>query len=846
MTQSYFEEMGRKSLAPIDTSEAAALPLVADMTKSQADITERQIQNLTAEFDRAGREYAENYKDYASGKQFQSLIGLVKQGKIVKNQFENIQETRKRIDKFYANIGKDRKAYVNADLYQELTGLDPDVKAQNDVDFKNSILYRDLEDENAKDPLYLLNPGLVQDNSEDKTALEVRRHFPLFIERMSTGNISLLVGHDKNGRPIFLNHSNAVGPNEVRDWFDEVTNIYAHHYRDIIGSPGKWKRDFLADILRQRDIHITEAVKALSDASREEGLNQALQALSNTMEKGGGYNAGIEWVETYRGLFNGSYALAKKKFGETIAAMASKGYINEGEAEKLRKTVFKAHDGTPQTIEKYWPNVNKAILNGVRTYQTAQANEYTENAKARNEYLAYQIVSKRDQQDEPVTIDQIQADNQEYATKSGQLDPRLWPETLKNRKYVGIADDVMLDAQLDFLKNNGGVISLNDIAEFANPDFKSKWRKHIANTGGKPDSRKTYLDTVVNEHFDNKLGRPLDTEDYLHTMRAAQKAYNREYDKVLKDTGDHELASQEAELAVNKLLAQDRAGEIDLTRRVLKPYSNPLTDYAETLAAFSKDPTIINSDKPMPGEEGHIDAAIQYLSGQRVAFPHYYTKLASAVSKTGPQELIRNRMRSLGILKENEMRIPEENLLSIMERRRGRFSSPATTYQIAQENTNSAELFKTVADEYAISDKGAKYDHIRDLNGEVVELEKPLSQHTVGEVVDLIFKGYTDFGLYGIPNRHLLDLFESLGPSIDYQELFDEDHQNALVLAMLRRKSAIAQRYCSLDDSYRHLVTFDSLTRQEFNQVVGELPPYLQPENMLPACSKELVEQLLQ
>ena len=32
--------------------------------------------------------------------------------------------------------------------------------------------------------------------------------------------------------------------------------------------------------------------------------------------------------------------------------------------DKLRKTVFKAHDGTPQTIEKYWPNVNKAILNG--------------------------------------------------------------------------------------------------------------------------------------------------------------------------------------------------------------------------------------------------------------------------------------------------------------------------------------------------------------------------------------------------------------------------------------------------------------------------------------------------
>ena len=65
-------------------------------------------------------------------------------------------------------------------------------------------------------------------------------------------------------------------------------------------------------------------------------------------------------------------------------------------------------------------------------------------------------------------------------------------------------------------------------------------------------------------------------------------------------------------------------------------------------------------------------------------------------------------------------------------------------------------------------------------NGKYVELEKPLSQHTVGELIDLIEQGYDNFGLYDIRKEGLIQLMRDL-PDLDFDAMFDERMQHILL-----------------------------------------------------------------
>ena len=155
---------------------------------------------------------------------------------------------------------------------------------------------------------------------------------------------------------------------------------------------------------------------------------------------------------------------------------------------------------------------------------------------------------------------------------------------------------------------------------------------------------------------------------------------------------------------------------------------------------------------------------------------------------------------------------------------------------------DASKLLTTVQDETAQA--GAGYDHVRNNQGEIVELEKPLSQHTVGELIALLGEGYSDFGMYGISNTDLREILGNMPVGID--EVFDQDAQDLLVLARLRYKAQKAQQYCTVNSDYRRTVNINRNDSAEFNSIVGDLPPYLRLENMLAACSTELIKQTLQ
>ena len=848
MTSAYYQDIGKATFAPVDTTKAAGAIITADYTDSQKQITERNISNLNNEFARIGQEYMQMYKDYSSGKAVTDLLNLTTQGIVTKKRLENFAETRKMISQFETHLksAENLKLYLNGATYADLSLTDPDVqktvKAEQEIALQRQALHdANKEERDSGRPGSEFQPvdwGLFQDTLGNENATEVTRNFTHYWEWARKG----LKVQVEPGQPA-ITWDEAGSAEHRKIIAAAITLSYAHANKDILGDPGRLKRDFLSHALTVRDNKLNEANKEeatfLAAAEERESLRDLAYKLKTQ-----GPSAAIDYINIYKGKYDGSYTIARQKMAQKIHDAAAIGELTEGDVDKIIDHKFTAHDGSTPTIGKYWPKEAKLMRKGVRTYQKGLADEATENLEASRRADAVQTAAGLEKQDGPITIEQKNQAISEWMAKHGVTDSRLVPAVLQNIRYAGIEDDAELDRIFTHNAANGIPISEKEIMSFKDPNYKLKWRKQLKALGTQTSDRSKFIRSAVDGHFNNKLGEAgRGTTDYYYTEAAATSTYEKEYNRILEETGSHAQATSAAQKAVSDLLAQDQAGKIDLTQRADIPVDTTVaTNINAAAAALSKDPTLISSDKPLPGEAPYIKQAVDYINGRGKVRPHFYDKLAPGINKTHPEQLMRDRLEAMGLLKKGEAALPEKGILSEAELRKTRFSSPSATFQVTQENPKTLEMLKIVEDETAQS--GAKYDHVRDKNGEIVSLTKPLSQHTIGELIDLIGQGYEDFGLYGISNGQLRDILQNV--PVDINELFDQENQDALVLARLRQKAQVAQRYCTIDDTYRHTVTLDKLTRNEFYSIVGDLPPYLQIENMLPACSKELVEQTLQ
>ena len=129
-------------------------------------------------------------------------------------------------------------------------------------------------------------------------------------------------------------------------------------------------------------------------------------------------------------------------------------------------------------------------------------------------------------------------------------------------------------------------------------------------------------------------------------------------------------------------------------------------------------------------------------------------------------------------------------------------------------------------------------------DGKYVQLEKPLSQHTVGEVIDLIEQGYDNFGLYDITREGLIQLMRDL-PDLDFDAMFDERMQQLFVLSRLRFKGNNKLAFSNADSTYRRLVFIPKEDRDEYAKIIGEIPPFLELSTLSSVAAKAQVDQTL-
>ena len=340
--------------------------------------------------------------------------------------------------------------------------------------------------------------------------------------------------------------------------------------------------------------------------------------------------------------------------------------------------------------------------------------------------------------------------------------------------------------------------------------------------------------------FDKKV---LNTEwrinKYHQMYRDAGTFFKQEFDRLSKLGVDDPLA----EAAANTIAAI-KGEQFDKNTFEATPKDTKLA-VAKLTGIYRADPAgAITANTPHDGEEPFLTESLPFFQGKTQELPGYWRSISHLYKNKSSIKLAHDRLVATGMMPPIPELMGDINLglttpLLIDDK-----PSDAKVNRIAVENENGDlnKLLKAVVNPKTEENGGI--DAIQK-DGKYAELEKPLSQHTIGDIIILMEEGYDNFGLYGIRREGLIQLMQTL-PTLDYTALFDERMQQKLLLARLRFKANNKLTYANADSTYRRLINIPEEDREEYAKIIGEIPPFLELDTLLPIAATAQVENTLQ
>ena len=854
MTSSYSEQRTsalRTLGAPVDISAQNYTETQVDPTEEQNKAIDENTQKVESMFDSLIQQY--NQRERGQGtipSQILGLIGKVDKAKQDWDQFKDWQE----------NVNALREGLTRAsggNFHTRPEGIrwvdEVALQQQNAENISNKFgvdaeaLAASMGDVGLREQALRSNRLKVE---QSRTLNEVSKWEPVFWAKATQGllvDVTHITGpiiDPKTGKETrnIKSYVNAVGPEERAYIANKIMALYLYQNKDVVTNrDGSIKRKYFLSLLEKEQ---TREKKYLTEYGKElSGVYKELRAEDLELKLADYPGYAVDYVNVYAGAFGGSKKLAKQEMAQNLSNSLSTGKISEPTMNAVLDHPFEAADGTTQTIRKYWKNESRIIRKGLANYQKKVVDD--EQAITENEwnFEAQQIVSNLP---DSVTIDQKNNAISEWMVKVGVNDPTKVPDVLKNLRYVGIEDDISLAQQYDEILSNGGMLTEQDLAALEDTKLRDTYREVVRKRGGVADDRKSFIKKATDEHLTNTLGEAgRGTLEWFFTNQNLKNIYNAEYEEVLEKTGSHAQAITAAQREVMKAMAAAKAGNLNLGEQVgVERDSNLQTLVGKTQSSIAKDINLLDSSEPWEGEEPHLRKAALFLSGKSTVRPVFYDQiLKGGWTKMSPIQLMRKRLIATGLLKEGEFTIPEEEVLKPSDAQLLlNKPSASRTYRVTKQNQDFVKLLDVIKSKPAIANGG--YDAIRDKNGDYAELEKPLSEHTVGEVLELIQSGYTDFGMYELTTDAILDILEST--PVELEAVFNQELQDLSILARLRQKSQYNQRYLTVSDRYRRLVNINQEDELEFLRIVGDIPPYLELNTLLPAVATEMVQQTLQ
>ena len=813
MTQSYFEYLGRQEAAPFTNEKLDYEQTEPDLTKAVNDQIDKNIKDR-AEFFKAE---IERYNQTVSGKtsaNLKNLLALTTKGKAFLDQRQAYAEDRKAFEELQSIYNDPTKREQYAIIEKNLQEVEGDLRNDEDVeiasieqtgkdtsgqivsgtqllDFKKSISSDEfLNGRHASKsmitywPKYLeIAKGSLLYNNKlyDDLTFSEKQ------EWMKVAGANFVAMFAK-ANPRMTEHQVITNfmPN-----FDKTSRAWGGQAYDLENNAVDSLR---SDTSTQNYIN---AIKVSADAFNNPNVNSA--TISSVYDKSGFIQNKIEILKA-TGDPNPART-ANKMWADMIIKNIAQ--FDEQDIEYLLyhdKFEAAQHKGTGKLSNYY--DIQPANANRI-----AQA--FIQNNKDEN----------RDS--ELKRLDDIK-----LRLDSGQEVPRDVLTTFSNEDLRQKAEELL---------------EAGEATEFSRPEFsvKSDLFRSLA------DGRAKELAKI--------LGKPEKYGDYTWRNPTTQGIYDRagdyfkkEYQKRFEVSGDRndalEIAQKKTIDALNNAEFDDVLSDIIEDTKLKQSFKLRKIYEADTKAA-------LNSTVLLEGEEDPVLNGMDYFNGKSDKLDHTWTLLAQLYPNKGPLKLAHDRLVKLGRIKpipalmfNADVKVLDSPLLNQ--------KNNATKTIIAADNgiTNSENYNEMLGALSKEQEQHGGVDAIKDPDGNYVTelpLGKPLSEHTIQEVMGLVSAGYTNIGLYDMTPGALRQVFNSNMGQLDFTKLFDEKAQSKILLARLYHKANNQHLFGNADTSYRRLMNFTEEQIEQYESIIEEIPPFMRLNTLYGPAATEAINQNL-
>ena len=269
---------------------------------------------------------------------------------------------------------------------------------------------------------------------------------------------------------------------------------------------------------------------------------------------------------------------------------------------------------------------------------------------------------------------------------------------------------------------------------------------------------------------------------------------------------------------------------------------------AQKLVALYRDSngTAINSGTLLEGEEDPVLNAIDYFSGNADKLDHTWTLLARGFPNKGPLKLAHDRLVKLGKIKPIPALMYNPDVKVLDSPLLNHKNNATKTIQAAENGITNSEKYNEMLG--ALSKKQEQNGGVNAIKGPdgnyVTELPlgKPLSEHSIQEVFELVQDGYTNIGLYDMTPTALTQVFSSNIGLIDFTKPFDEVAQSKLLMSRLYHKANNQHLFGNADTSYRRLMPFTEEQIEKYEQLIDEIPPFMRLNTLYGPAAKEAID----
>jgi len=808
MTQSYFEYLGKQEAAPFTNEGLDYEKTEPDLTKQVNDQIDQNIKDREQFFTDEINRYNQTVSGRTSAN-LQNLLSLTTKGKAFLDKRQEYREDRAAFEELLAIYNDPKKRGQYAVVEKNLQEVEGDLK--NDEDVAIASIEKDGVDPETKE---VVSGTQLLDFKKAIAANEAinGRHAAKSMENYWNTYLEIARGS--------LLHKNKL--------YEDLTFSEKQEWMKIAGA--NFVAMFAKANPRMTEHQVITHFMPSFDTTDRSWTGQSYDVENNALDT---VRANTSKQNYYNAINVAAEARNNPNITYTISSVYSKsGFI----ANKTAILKAQGHANPRQKANDLWTEM---ILEGIKQDQFSEnAIEHilyhdkfvAEQHKGTGKLSSYYDIQPKNANRIAQAFINRNAEN----NKEAELQKIAYIKGLQANGQE-VPRDILTTFSNEALRTQAEqLLDKGEMSEFDRPEFSilsDDFRQYAAIQAQQMNPKKFAGD----ENW--RVQKSGDIYDQ------AGEYFKREYYKRLNASGNRDDALEFAREKTKKAITD---GEFnDVTSDIIS--DNKIIKSAKLADLYNADRNAaLNSKVLLEGEEDPVLNAEAYFKGEVDQLDPTWTILARPMKNKGPLKLAHDRLVKLGRIKP----IPELTYstdVQVLDSPLLNHNSNATKVIQAADNgiTNSPKYNEMLGSLSKNQEQHGGVNAIKGPDGKYVTelpLGKPLSEHSIQEVMGLVSAGYTNIGLYDMTAAALKQVFDSNMGTIDFTKPFDEVAQSKLLMARLYHKANNQHVFGNADTSYRRLMNFTEDQIEKYEKLIDEIPPFLRLNTLYGPAAKEAID----